>query len=1115
MSVYTRLLLVTSFLALMTACRQHRPATQFLQLSANESGIKFNNQIDESKFEKEALNEFAYMGSGVGIGDFNKDGLKDIFFCGNQVSSRLYLNRGANRFEDITEKAGITTTNWCTGVSIADVNADGWDDIYICNYGKSLSKPAANQLFINQQNGSFKEEAAIYGLADTSFSTQAAFLDYDLDGDLDMYLVNYRFNGPNANSIFPKNESGHSPANDKLYRNDGAANGSRQPHFTDVSMEAGIREDGYGLGVSVSDFNGDGWPDIFVANDFLSNDDFWINNGNGTFSNKLDQATRHQSYSSMGSDAADINNDGLIDFATLDMMPEDNERKKLTHSFMNYDRYEAERNNGYSPEFMRNMLQLNQGYYHHGDTIIPYFSEIGQLAGISETDWSWSILFADVNNDGWKDIHITNGIGRDFVNADFIQFGQELDNEFAPEKQRELLNKKLRSLNYINLPNYCYQNNHNLGFINVSESMGINEPSLSTGCAYADLDNDGDLDLIVNNINSEPFIFLNQVRQNVPDSSHFICFQFEGAPGNQQGLGARITIYTNGSQQLQEQWPVRGYCSSVDNRLLFGTGKSRQVDSLLVTWPGGKTQTIHALKADSLYTISEKNAVSPAGLPAIISHTLLTNISDSAGLTYFHTDNSFNDFAFNRLIPQKFSQQGPFIATGDIQGDQLTDIFIGGATQFPGALLKQQPNGSFQRSNLPGFNKWEEDMQAVFFDADKDGDQDLLVTRGDYRFADTSIHLRPTLYLNDGKGNFQPDSFAIPSAVRCIAGAVAIADFDRDGDNDIFIGGRVAGRYPTSPRSFLLQNNNGLFTDITEKICPELQRAGMITGAQWADLNGDQYPELVLAGEWMPIRFFSNKKTIMREYTDSAMPSPADGMWRSLLASDIDNDGDIDFVAGNMGLNNRYKISAQYPMMLFAKDIDKNGSLDPIPFYWIKTEDTVRRLIPAINRDPLAEQVPAIKKRFLSHQKYAGARFADIFPDTSNLIRLQCSQAASGWCENLGNGKFRFHAFPIEAQFAPVNAIVCEDIDGDGIKDLILAGNEYQGEVMSGRYDASYGLLLKGGRGGNFKALPAGSSGLRINGDVKSMAVIRNKARQRMLLVAVNNGALQTYLLPQ
>ncbi len=1108
------LFLATCWLVVFAACKEQRPVTGFRQLAAEESGIRFNNRIDESHFEKEALNEFAYMGGGVGIGDFNKDGLKDIFLCGNQVSSRLYLNKGNNRFEDITEKAGLTTTSWCTGVSVADVNGDGWEDLYICNYGEGLYKSAPNQLFINQGNGSFREAAADYGLADSSYSTQAVFLDYDLDGDLDMYLTNYRFNGPNANSIFPKDLSGRSPANDKLYRNDGPANGAGHPHFTDVSRQAGILEDGYGLGVSVSDFNEDGWPDIFVANDFLSNDNFWINNRNGTFSNLLDAVTRHQSYSSMGSDAADINNDGLTDFATLDMMPEDNERKKLTYSFMNYDRYEAERNNGYSPEFMRNMLQLNSGIYRKGDTLLPAFSEIGQLAGISETDWSWSVLLADLNNDGWKDIHITNGIGRDFINADFIQFSQELGEASAdPKKQRDLLNEKLRSLNHVNLPNYCYLNNRNLGFTDVSKAMGIDQPSLSTGCAYADLDNDGDLDLVVNNINSEAFVFLNQVRETAPDRSHSIRFQFEGNTDNPQGFGARVVIFTNGEQQVQEQWPVRGYCSSVDTRLLFGTGGNKQVDSVRVTWPGGKTQVLRGLQADSLYTLVLKDAGTSKAAPARSETFLLTDISGNGGPHYTHEELSYNDYAYRRLLPQKFSQLGPFIATADIQGDQLTDIYIGGGTQFPGAILKQQANGSFRRIDLPAGKKMEEDLNVIFLDADKDGDPDLLVTRGDYRYADTSRYLRPLLYRNDGRGNFQPDSLAIPEPVRCVAGAVAVGDFDQDGDPDIFIGGRVSQRYPVSPRSYLLQNNNGVFTDVTEKICPALQQAGMITGAQWTDLNGDQYPELVIAGEWMPIRFFRNNKTNLEEYTNTAMSTPASGMWRSLLATDLDGDGDTDFVAGNMGLNNHYKVSAQYPTMLYAKDIDGNGSIDPIPFYWIKTKDTVRQLLPAINRDPFAEQVPAVKKRFLTHQRYAAAGFKDIFPDTSGLLTLRCSEMSSCWLENLGNGKFALHPLPLEAQFAPVNAIVCEDVDQDGIKDLLIAGNEYQSEVMGGRYDASYGYLLKGMGGGGFKPLPASVSGFRVNGDVRDMTIIHNARGEKLLLVAVNDGPLKTFRL--
>ena len=577
-----RFYFVIAALIFFSSCTSKHNDKLFTQLSPSQSGILFRNDIHDNDSSHSFINEFGYMGGGVGIGDFNNDGLKDIFFTGNQVSCRLYINKGSNQFDDITEKAGIGTDVWCTGVSIVDINHDGYDDIYVCVFGKDLLQRSKNLLFINQHDLSFKEEAEAYGLADTGYSTQAAFFDYDRDGDLDMYLTNYLLSARNTNMIFPRDNSGRSDANDKLYRNDGDSAQAGHPVFTDVSMQAGIKEDGYGLGVAVSDFNNDGWPDIYVANDFISNDVLWLNNRNGTFTNCIAKAIQHQSYSSMGTDAADINNDALPDIVTLDMLPEYNERKKTSFSFMNYERYEAERAMGYEPEFMRNMLQLNNGSRQKGDTSLPFFSEIGQLSGIQATDWSWSVLLADFDNDGWKDIHITNGIGRDFIDADFLEFSNNIFNSSRNrEEQEKAIRKKLASLDHVNLPNYLYINQRDLTFADHSEEGGINEPSMSNGAAYADLDNDGDLDLVVNNISKEAFVFINNTRQkNKPATTHFLRIQLKGDSMNTQGFGSKVFVYNNGKVQLQEQNPVRGYFSSVDQQLIFGLGEKDQVDSL-------------------------------------------------------------------------------------------------------------------------------------------------------------------------------------------------------------------------------------------------------------------------------------------------------------------------------------------------------------------------------------------------------------------------------------------------------------------------------------------------------------------------------------------------------
>ncbi|HEY6504034.1 MAG TPA: VCBS repeat-containing protein [Chitinophagaceae bacterium] len=1108
---YCGFLIAIVFLA---SCSDKQKDSLFTKLSSDKSGIHFNNEIHDNDSSHSFINEFGYMGGGVGIGDFNNDGLKDIFFTGNQVSCVLYINKGNNQFDDITPKAGISTNVWATGVSIVDINSDGYDDIYVCVFGKDLLHKAKNLLFINQGDLTFREEADAYGLADTGYSTQAVFFDYDKDGDLDMFLANYFLGASNTNTIVPRDRSGRSPANDKLYRNEGDASGKGHPVFSDVTLEANIREDGYGLGVSVSDFNNDNWPDIYVANDFLSNDELWLNNRNGTFTNCIARSMQHQSYSSMGSDAADINNDALPDIVTLDMLPEYNERKKTSFFFMNYERYEAERAMGYEPEFVRNMLQLNNGCYAAGDTSIPFFSEIGQLAGIEATDWSWSVLLADFDNDGWKDMHVTNGIGRDFIDADFLEFSNEVfkNNQSQADKQKAIRNK-LASLEHVELPNYLYINKHDYTFADVSENAGINELSMSNGAAYADLDNDGDLDLVVNNISKEAFVFINNtIRKGEPPVNHFLALRLKGDSLNGDGFGTKVFIYNDGKVQMQEQYPVRGYFSSVDQQMLFGLGKNDHVDSLVAIWPDNKKQVYKNVTADTIMTISWLDAgdYNPAAFSD--AALLFSDITSSAGISYRHHDHSFNDFAIQRLLPQKYSQLGPFITTGDINNDGSTDIFTGGGFNSPGQIFAQQKNRSFISKNITDSIKMEEDMDCVLFDADNDGDADLLVTGGDIQYEENSAYYKPRLYSNDGKGNFNLQSNAFPGTITTIAGCVSTGDYDGDGDLDLFIGGRVSRNYPTAPRSFILQNNKGVFTDITSKVCPLLQRRGMITSAVWADFDNDKQIDLVIAGEWMPVRFFKNNRGVFQEVTDLTGLTNINGMWRSLNATDIDNDGDLDIIAGNLGLNCTYDASAAEPMQLFAKDMDGNGSLDPVFFYYIKDNDGKKHSYPGIGRSQFSDQVPSIKKRFLLHEDYAHATFNDIFKGKAkdNLLQLYCDETRTCWFENLGNGKFSKHSLPMEAQFAPVNAIICEDLDKDGYKDLLLAGNEYQVEVVTGRYDASYGCFLKG-NGKVFTPVPPVQSGFILRGDVKDMSLMQLSNGDKLILAAVNNDSLRVF----
>ncbi|OQP60491.1 hypothetical protein A3860_33435 [Niastella vici] len=1100
--------LVLSVFVLLAACTTEQKDTLFRSLPSTATNIHFINQVNETDSTHSFINEFGYMGGGVGIGDFNNDGLKDIYFTGNQVSSKLYLNKGDNRFEDITESAHCGTTGWATGVSVVDINNDGYDDIYVCVFGKNLLQRAANLLFINQHNNTFKESAAEYGLADTSYSTQAVFLDYDKDGDLDMYLTNYLLSSGNANTIYPRDQTGRSPANDKLYRNDG--NGvAGHPVFTDVTMAANIKEDGYGLGVVVSDFNNDNWPDIYVANDFLSNDELWLNNRNGTFTNCIAKSIQHQSYSSMGADAADVNNDGLPDVVTLDMMPENNERRKLTWSVMNYERYQAERSYGYEPEYMRNMMQLNNGSV----SGVPFFSEIGEMAGIANTDWSWSVLMADFDNDGWKDVHITNGIGRDFINADFLEFSSTVMGRVSDiREQRKLINEKLASLHHVELGNYLYRNNGNYTFTDVSQQAGVNEASMSNGAAWADLDNDGDLDLVVNNINKEAFVLINGTNEKKkPVTNHYISIALKGNGANRHAFGAKVKVYTGDEVQVQEQNPVRGYFSTVDTKLLFGLGQHTHIDSIVTIWPDNTFQVLRPVVVDSLLVIDQQPAGTRLATAPANQLAVFSDVTDATHMAYKHTESNYNDFAVQRLLPQKYSQLGPYIATADVNKDGLTDFFVGGAFNFSGRLFMQQKNGQFTSAALTDSIKMEEDQDCVFLDADGDGDADLLVTGGNVQMEEGSAYNTPRLYRNDGSGHFRLEAKAIPSNIRLIAGCVQATDYDGDGQPDLFIGSRVTRRYPLPGRSYILHNDKGVFTDVTAAVCPALQTPGMVTSAVWTDLDNDHQPDLVIAGEWMPVRFFKNDHGHLREITQATGLGNRTGMWRSLAAADIDHDGDMDLVAGNLGMNCDYQVSDSTPMELVAADLDGNGSIDPIPFYYIKDHTGVKRLYPGINRRQFADQVPAIKKQYLHHAQYAQATFDDIFKDKprDSLTRFTCTETRSCWLENTGNGQFRFHPLPPEAQIAPVNAIVCDDLDGDGVTDLLLAGNEYQTDVMTGRYDASYGCFLKGIAHKNFLDIPPVRSGFIVRGDVKDMALVRRPGGQKMVVVAVNNDSLK------
>ncbi|AWV98381.1 VCBS repeat-containing protein [Arcticibacterium luteifluviistationis] len=1084
---------------------------RFTKIDASHSGIDFNNEIIEDDSLNFYHNEYVYIGSGVGVGDFNKDGLQDVFFGGSQVESKLYINKGNFEFEDVTLAAGITNTEWITGVTVEDVNQDGWDDIYLCVSHFSNPNQRKNLLFINQGTAELKfvESAEAYGLADTGFSTNAAFFDYDKDGDLDMYLLNHKLFDPQPNRIVRIDTSGLASSSDKLFRNEG---GAEHPIFKNVSLEAGIREDGYGLGIVISDINQDNFPDIYVANDYLSNDYLWINNGKGGFENQISAATRHQSFSSMGVDIADINNDLLPDIGVLDMMPNTNERKKMMTLGFSPDKYDMQRRAGYHHQYSRNVLQVNQG---SPTGNIPVFSEIGQLANISETDWSWSILFADFDNDRWKDIHVSNGLGKDLTNSDFISFtseelskqsffGGSFENSVS---QEEVVNwtKELDKFGSVSKENFLFVNDKNLNFLDKSEILGNGEKSVSQGAAYADFDNDGDLDLVVNNMNQKAFIYRNELRGSVQDSTNnFLKVNLEGLKGNLNGVGSKIVVFSGDDTQIFEETSTRGYASSVDKRIHVGLGELQMVDSLKVLWSSGKVSVLKAIKANQELFIKESEAVSVGFEPLLKKATPIFQAMVSEQFQA-HQEKIFSDFSRRRMQPQKYSQLGPAMAKADVNGDGLGDIFIGGSKGQESTIYIQNSKGEFTKSSLSGSQK-NEDLDAVFLDIDKDGDQDLITVGGSTELP-TSGQQSVLVYLNDGKGNFDISENHFPRDFKIFSSTITAKDIDNDGDEDLFIGGRLDNTiFPGSPESFLFENVDGKFKDVTPA---DLSRIGMVTDAVCLDFDEDGLQDLVICGDYMELEFFKNTNDGFKRFTQETELTGNHGWWRSLKLADIDQDGDLDIVAGNFGENSKYHVTAENPAYLFAKDLDNNGTQELMPAYFIKNLKGEFKLFPDLSRDQFAEQTPKIRQYYAKYAAYSNASMSDVIDHfgRNEMLELRCDYLGTAWFENLGSGKFTRHELPKEAQFAPVNAIEVADLNSDGFPDLILAGNEYHTEVSTGRSDASYGTVLLNENGKGWSAVPSYLSGLYLIGDVRSMLLLNNG---KNLLFGVNN-ALPAY----
>ncbi len=1091
------------------ACRQ-KEHPRFERLTAAQTGVRFANTIAESDSLSVLNFEYLYNGAGVGVGDFNRDGLPDLFFAGNQVSSALYLNRGNFAFIDITAQSGIHTPHWSTGVAIADVNADGWPDIYLSTIHPDRHKSAPNQLFIHQglREGIpyFKETAALCGVADTGYCTQAAFLDYDLDGDLDMYLLRNALEEYNRNEARPKITDGSARSNDQLYRNDGPAPDGL-PRFTNVSHSAGIRIEGWGLGIGVSDVNFDGWPDIYCANDFLSNDLLWINQRDGTFQNRIDEYLRHQSHNSMGVDIADISNDGYPEIVTLDMMPDDNRRQKSMFPAPNHNKYTLDINLGYQPQFVRNMLQWR----------LPGagFVETGQMAGVYATDWSWSALFADLDLDGWRDLWITNGYKKDVTDLDFASFQRDRNMFGTDQARRDRFMGQINDLIGVKKSNFVFRNTGSAAegvspalFEDVTNAWGLQVPSYSNGAAYVDLDQDGDLDMAVNNLDDPAFIVKNNTLEMAPPGQkpHFLKINLRGKGNNTQALGAKVTIwYGNGQSQYAEQYFVRGYKSSVEPLLYFGLGSNTTVDSITVIWPGGQRSAVYNTPADQTLTM-EESAATAAPLPQIAPKPALFSPLDNPG--YTHIENDFTDFNLQSLMPRQYSNSGPALATGDVNGDGLDDCFVGSSSSSSGALFVQTRSGQFVRRDFPKADLRIEETACVFFDADADTDLDLYVVSGGFEHPPGSLLYQDQLYLNDGQGRFAAAPAGVVPAETASGGCVAAADYNGDGRVDLFVGGRVAPRsYPMPPRSFLWKNittnNTPAFAEATP---PDLQQPGMIADAQFADFDGDAQPDLALAGEFMPVSFFSNEKG---QFKAAKPPSatPQSGWWNCLTAADFDRDGDLDLVAGNLGLNSRFQASAAEPVSLYAKDYDQNGSIDPVLCRFVQGLE-----YPTHARDALTGQIPGLKKRFLLYADYGKKTIGEVFTaeERSGALTLKSDLMASVYWENRGNFQFIAHPLPLMAQLGPVQCAVAADYDGDGHLDLCVVGNDYGAEVQTGRYDALGAVVLRGNGKGHFQALSPAESGVWLSADTRK-AVVLNTAAGHQLWIGVNRGAIRRF----
>lgn len=1094
-----KILFLALLISFTTSCEEkleEEASLLFTAVSPTYSGITFSNNLEYTR----ELNPFTahnfYNGGGVATGDINNDGLPDIFFCGNLTPNKLYLNLGNFKFKDISEQAHISSDGiWYSGATFVDINSDGLLDIYLSRAADLVVGWRGNELLINNGNNTFTDRAAEYGLTGTGFSTHAAFFDLENDGDLDCYLLsNSNRSSSQYNPIKGQRNTVARSGGNKLYRND-------HGHFTDITTDAGIFSSviGFGLGVTISDINKDGWQDIYVSNDFFERDYLYINNHRGGFTESLEKYIRELSMFSMGSDIADFNNDGFADIYVTDMLPEDEGRIKSKTTFDTWEKYQSNLNKGYYQQFLRNVLQLNRGPICR-DSCEFYFSEIGRMAGVHATDWSWGALMADFNNDGWKDIFVANGMYKDVTDQDFIQF---MANDSLAHMKFDNL-KLLELLPSHPIASFAFMNMGDLSFTNKSSEWGLDTPGFSNGAAYADLDKDGDLDLVTNNLNRVASVYRNNTNNILPNNK-FLKVELRGEGNNTFGIGTKVTAYYNGTLDYLEQMPARGFQSCIDHTLTFGLGESKLIDSLVVEWPGGKNQTLKNVNVNQKLTLRQSEA--HAGIvTAYRSGDHIFRENGDRGIDYTHHEDTFVDFNRDKLTYQMLSTAGPRIACADVNGDALDDLYMPGAKGQAGELFVQLSSGSFKKIQTKAFelDKMSEDTDALFADVDNDRDLDLVVTSGGNVYPAQSEFLNNRLYINNGKGNFSKSANALPIAKKSFNfSTVSAADYDSDGDIDFFVGGRsIPDKYGYPCDGAILQNDGkGIFTDVTSAVAPGLAEAGMITDSEWFDSNGDDQPDLVITGEFMKVRIFQNQKGTFKETTDAMGLEKSAGWWNRLAIADVNGDGLQDIIAGNHGLNSRFKAKESKPVTLYYGDVDDNNTYEQI----LCTYNGDKQY-PMVLRHDMVGLLPFLKKKFLKYEDYKEKTMAEIFTQEQlgKMKKIDAYVLESSIFLNAGKGRFERRSLPAMAQVSPAYAIAVNDFTGDSFADILIGGNFYQSKPEAGIYDASYGVLLAGDGKGNFKEVPYSESNLLLKGAIRDFVNVKTTTGN-LVVVGKNN----------